>query len=185
MVMLASLLTAGVAALAVAWLYNRLVQARNQVQAAWSDIDVQLSRRHDLVPRLVTAVQAYANHERATLSAVTALREASRTAARLPERAQLEDDMTRAVHRLLALGEAYPALRASDNFLSLQHELAAIEDYLQFARRFYNGAVRVLNTRIESFPDLLVARPLGFRPAEYFAVAGESVRAAPRVELSA
>ena len=170
--------------LAVIVLYNRLVQARNQVRSAWSDIDVQLTRRHDLVPRLVTAVQAYADYERATLTAVTELRKASQAAAHLPDKAQLEDQMADGLHRLIALAEAYPDLKADGNFLELQRELTSIEDQLQYARRFYNGAVRILNTRIESFPDLLLARPLNFAPAEFFAVAGEETRLAPRVELN-
>jgi LemA protein len=164
--------------------FNRLVRERNQVRSAWSDIDVQLTRRHDLVPRLVEAVRAYAQYERATLTAVTALRSRAEAAASLPDKARLEDEMESGLHRLIALAEAYPELKADNNFLQLQRDLVDTEDQLQYARRFYNGAVRIYNTRIQSLPDLLVAKPLAFRPAEFFAADDAEVRAAPHVELS-
>ena len=149
-------------------LFNRLVAARNQVRAAWSDIDVQLTRRHDLVPQLVAAVQGYASHERAALALVTALRTRAMAAASLRDRAQVEDELAQQVRRILALQEAYPDLRASDNFLALQRDLVGIEDHLQYARRYYNGAVRDLNNRAETFPSLLVARAAGIGTAEFF-----------------
>lgn len=164
-------------------IFNRLVRDRNQVRSAWSDIDVQLIRRHDLVPRLVEAVKAYAAYERATLTAVTELRARSEQVSKLSDKARIEDEMEAGLHRLIALAEAYPDLKADANFLDLQHELAAVEDHLQYARRFYNGSVRIFNTRIETFPDLLVARPCGFRVAEFFEAGGEESRQAPRVEL--
>jgi LemA protein len=178
LVVLAGLVLAGIL------IYNRLVKERNQVRSAWSDIDVQLTRRHDLVPQLVTAVKAYAGYEKATLTAVTELRTRSEAAAHLPEKAGLEDDLEQGLNRLIALAEDYPDLKADQNFRKLQDELTEIEDHLQYARRFYNGAVRMLNTRIETFPNLLIAGPLGFRPAEFFAVEGEEMRATPKVELS-
>lgn len=155
-------------AAAVTIVFNRLIAARNQVRAAWSDIDVQLTRRHDLVPQLVATVQGYADHERATLALATELRTRAMGAAGLSEKAAAEDELARQVDRLLALQEAYPDLKASTNFLSLQRDLVAIEDHLQYARRYYNGAVRDLNNRIETFPSLLVARAANFRPAEFF-----------------
>ena len=164
-------------------IFNRLVRQRNQVRAGWSDIDVQLTRRHDLVPQLVAAVKAYAGYERATLSAVTELRSRAEAAASLRDKARLEDEMEAGLHRLIALAEAYPELKADGNFLQLQRDLVEIEDHLQYARRFYNGAVRIYNTSIESFPDMLVATPFAFRPAEFFAVDDAEVRAVPRVEL--
>jgi LemA protein len=164
--------------------FNRLVRDRNQVRSAWSDIDVQLTRRHDLVPQLVEAVRAYANYERATLSAVTELRTRAEAAGSLRDKARLEDEMEAGLHRLIALAEAYPELKADGNFLQLQRDLVETEDHLQYARRFYNGAVRIYNTRIESFPDMLVAKPFAFSPAEFFAVDDAEVRAAPRVGLS-
>jgi LemA protein len=149
-------------------LFNRLVADRNQVRAAWSDIDVQLMRRHDLTPQLVTAVQAYADYERATLATVTELRRRAQSTAQLSDRAQVEDEIGVTITRLLALHESYPELKASALFLKLHHDLVAIEDHLQYARRFYNGAVRQLNTRIEHFPDRIVAALAGFKPAEFF-----------------
>ena len=165
------------------WIYNRLVRDRNQVRNAWSDIDVQLKRRHDLVPQLVVAVKAYADYERATLTAVTELRSRSEGASRLAEKAAFEDEMQVGLHRLIALAEDYPDLKADDNFRQLQTELTDVEDHLQYARRFYNGAVRIFNTRIESFPHLLVARPFGFEQAEFFAVEDDDERIAPTVKL--
>lgn len=165
------------------WAYNRLVRDRNRVRAAWSDIDVQLLRRHDLVPRLVEAVKAYADYERATITAVTELRARSQAARRLADKARAEDEIEAGVHRLIALAEDYPDLKADENFLELQRELTEIEDHLQYARRYYNGAVRIYNTRIETVPDVVVARGVGFGAREFFAAPGKEVRAAPAVEL--
>lgn len=164
--------------------FNRLIRERNQVRSAWSDIDVQLTRRHDLVPRLVEAVRAYADYERATLGAVTELRARAEATASLRDKARLEDQMEAGLHRLIALSESYPDLKADGNFLQLQRDLVDTEDQLQYARRFYNGAVRIYNTRIETFPDRLVARPFAFAAAEFFAVDDAEVRAAPRLGLS-
>ena len=157
-----------VALAAIAVVFNDLVAARNQVRAAWSDIDVQLTRRHDLVPQLVAAVQGYANYERATLTTVTELRTRAMAAASLADKAQVEDELAQQINRILALQERYPDLKASGNFLQLQRDLVGIEDHLQYARRFYNGAVRDLNNRIETFPSLLVARLAHFKRAEFF-----------------
>ncbi|HEY0229882.1 MAG TPA: LemA family protein [Dokdonella sp.] len=157
-----------VAVAAIVVVFNELVAARNQVRAAWSDIDVQLTRRHDLVPQLVAAVQGYADHERPTLTLLTELRTRAMSAASLSDKAQLEGELAQQVQRILALQERYPDLKASDNFLALQRDLVGVEDHLQFARRFYNGAVRDLNNRIETFPSLLVARLANFRAAEFF-----------------
>lgn len=166
------------------WIYNRLVKDRNQVRAAWSDIDVQLTRRHDLVPQLVTAVKAYADYEKATIVAVTELRARSESASRLSEKAALEDEMEAGLRRLIVLAEDYPDLKADENFRQLQEELVGVEKYLQQARRFYNGAVRILNTRIASFPHLLIARPLNFAEAEFFEAPGAEVRTVPTVKLN-
>lgn len=175
--LLGSLAAAGI------WIYNRLIRDRNQVLAAWSDIDVQLMRRHQLVPQLVTTVRAYADFEKATLATVTELRTRSEAALHLPDKAAFEQQLAAGVQRLLAVAEAYPDLRASANFLQLQRELVDIEEHIQYARRFYNGAVRQFNTRLQSFPHLLLARPFGFTAAEYFEVDESAQRAAPRVEL--
>ena len=162
--------------------YNRLVRLRNQWRTAWADIDVQLQRRHDLVPQLVSTVGAYATHERATLDAVTELR-AKALAMRHPEElGAVETELEQALGRLVAVVEAYPDLKASDNFLQLQRDLVEVEEHLQFARRFFNGAVRDYNTAIERVPDVLVARATGFGPAEFFQ-AGADDRGPVRVSL--
>ena len=153
---------------AIVVVFNELVAARNQVRAAWSDIDVQLTRRHDLVPQLVAAVQGYASYERATLATLTELRTRALAAASLADKAEVEGELARQINRIFALQENYPDLKASGNFMELQRELVEIEDHLQYARRFYNGAVRDFNTRIETFPSLMLARPAGFKPAEFF-----------------
>ncbi|MEP6938543.1 MAG: LemA family protein [Rudaea sp.] len=152
----------------VAVTFNELVGERNQVRAAWSDIDVQLQRRYDLVPQLAAAVKGYADHERNTLSEVTELRAAAQGVASIAQRGQIEQELANHVSRLIALKESYPDLKASENFLKLQHDLVDIEDHLQYARRFYNGAVRLFNTHIENFPALLIARPFGFREQDFF-----------------
>lgn len=173
------------ALVACAWaiaIYNRLVKLRNQVRTAWADIDVQLLRRHDLVPSLVTAVQAYAGHEQAVLTAVTELR-AQAVAARAPgQLGAIETALEQGIGRLLALQEAYPDLKASQNFAQLQRDLVDVEEQLQYARRFYNGSVRDFNDAVQRFPDLLVARAAGFGEAEFFQ-ADEDGRAAIKVEL--
>jgi LemA protein len=149
-------------------LYNLLVRDRNRVLAGWSDISVQLKRRHDLIPKLVEAVKQYAGYERATLEMVVSLRAQSEQAKELAQKGDLETRLGGEVHRLIALAEKYPDLKASGNFLELQREVSDVEDHIQYARRYYNGAVRNLNTRIDSFPDLLIARLFGYRYAEYF-----------------
>jgi LemA protein len=169
-------------AAAAMWIYNRLVHDRNQVRAAWSDIDVQLKRRHELVPRLVSCVKAYADYEKATLVAVTELRRQSIATSRLPQKAAIEDAMQAGLHQLIVVAEDYPDLKADENFRQLQAELTDTEDQIQYARRFYNGAVRQLNTRIQSFPHLLLASPLGFVAAEFFEIDDYS-RSVPAVEL--
>jgi LemA protein len=162
--------------------FNRLVRLRNQARTAWADIDVQLTRRHDLVPQLVAAVQGYASHEGAVLETVTTLRSqavALTSPARLGE---VEAALEQALGRLFALKEAYPDLKASANFAQLQRDLVEVEEQLQYARRFYNGAVRDYNDTVQRVPDLLVARGFGFGDAEFFQ-AGDGERAAVTVEM--
>lgn len=169
-------------AAAVVWLYNRLVQDRNQVAAAWSDVDVQLQRRHDLVPQLVESVRGYAGHEADVLRRVVEERNASRAASGVAAKATAEAALDGDLRRLIALAEAYPDLKASGNFLQLSAQLVEVEDHLQYARRFYNGSVRQFNDRQQQFPHLLVARPLGFQAAEFF-LAEDAARIAPEVAL--
>jgi len=162
--------------------YNALVKLRVRVDNAWSDTDVQLKRRHDLVPNLVETVKGYASHEKGTLEAVIAAR-AQAMAAQGPEaRAQAENMLTGALKSLFALSEAYPQLRASENFSSLQAQLASLEEAIQNARRYYNAVVRDLNTRIQQFPSNIVARAGGFREREFFEIE-EGERAVPRVSF--
>lgn len=164
-------------------LYNRLVRDRNRVAAAWSDIDVQLQRRHDLIPQLVTAVGKYASYEKTTLEAISALRSEAMQATDIVGRGLAEEKLSSGVVRLLALAESYPDLKANENFLNLQKELVETEDYLQFARRYYNGSVRALNTRIESVPHNLIAAWFKFSQRDYFQKDSDEVAAVPLVEL--
>ncbi len=149
-------------------LYNRLIRSRNRVATSWSDIDVQLQRRHDLIPRLVAAVDQYAKYERATLEAVTALRAEAMQQASVQARGQAEEKLSAGIERLIALAENYPDLKANENFLSLQDELVETENYLQFARRYYNGSVRDYNTMTETVPSNIVASIFGFKPKDFF-----------------
>ncbi|GHD64537.1 membrane protein [Luteimonas padinae] len=180
--LVAAVALAALAAWAIA-AYNRLVRLRNQVATAWSDIDVQLQRRHDLVPQLVAAVQGYASHEGAVLEAVTALRTRALALRDPAELGQVEAELEQALGRLLLLREAYPDLKASQNFAALQQDLVDVEEQLQYARRFYNGAVRDLNDGVQRVPDVLVARTFGFGEAAFFQ-AGADSREAPAVDLS-
>jgi LemA protein len=162
--------------------FNRLIRLRNQVRAGWSDIDVQLTRRHDLVPMLVEAVRAYASHEKSVFERVAALRSAA-MASNSPSRlAAVEDALEREVGRLMVIQEAYPELKASENFLRLQRDLVDVEDHLQYARRFYNGAVRELSDGLQRFPDLLIAKSFGFKSAEFFEAAADA-DVVPRLDL--
>ena len=148
--------------------FNELVGERNQVRAAWADIDVQLQRRHDLIPQLAATVKGYADYEKSTLGAITELRTRAAAGGSVAQRGAVESELAAQLTRLLALQERYPELKASANFLQLQRDLVAVEDHLQYARRFYNGAVRQFNTHIEHFPELLLAAPFGFRAQEFF-----------------
>jgi LemA protein len=154
-------------ALPAAWLYNRLVADRNQARQGYADIDVQLKRRADLVPRLVETVKGYAAYERALLTAVTELRSQALRASP-GERFPIEKALGDKLGQLIVLQEAYPELKADAGFRDLAAQLVAVEDHLQYARRFYNGAVKQYVTRLESFPDLIVAKLLGFRPLPFF-----------------
>jgi LemA protein len=149
-------------------LYNRLIRSRNRVDTSWSDIDVQLQRRHDLIPRLVTAVDQYAKYERATLEAVTEVRTEAMQQADVRARGKVEEKLSAGIGRLIALAENYPDLKANENFLNLQNELVETENYLQFARRYYNGSVRDYNTMTETVPSNIVASTFNFEPKDFF-----------------
>nr|WP_231708259.1 LemA family protein [Sphingomonas populi] len=164
-------------------IYNRLVRARALVREGWSGITVQLRRRADLVPNLVATVRGYAAHERDLLDAVTARRSDAVKAALPEDAARADAALGGMLGRLMAVVEAYPELKADTNFRALQTELSAIETELQSARRYYNATVRDLNTRVASFPDLLVAGPLGFREEQYFEDADPAIASAPPVRF--
>ena len=170
----------------VVFVFNGLVRLRTRAQGSWSDIDVQLKRRHDLVGNLVETVKGYASHERDTLERVVKARqtaEGARSEGRPREAGDAENALTGGVRALFALAEAYPDLKASDRFLDLQKALVQVEDDLQNARRYYNAVVRDLNTRIQSFPHMLVARPLGFREQDFFALEDAGEARPPQVRL--
>jgi len=173
----AALLVAGVA------IYNRLIRARNRVDTAWSDIDVQLQRRHDLIPRLVTAVDQYAKYERATLEAVTELRAEAMQIAEVGARGEAEEKLSAGLERIIALAENYPDLKANENFLNLQNELVETENYLQFARRYYNGSVRDYNTMTETVPSNLVAGWFSFIQREFFQKSSDDAANVPLVKF--
>jgi len=157
--------------------FNQFVHLRNQVRAAWADIDVQLRRRHDLVPNLVAVVQGYAAHEKATLELVTELRAQALSLANPAQLGEVETRLEQGISRLIALQEAYPDLKASQNFAALQRDLVEVEDHLQYARRYYNGAVRDFNTLLERIPDLIIGRTFGFSREEFFQADAEERRA--------
>lgn len=178
-------LIAAAIGLYIAVAFNRLVRSRQMAREGWSGIDVQLKRRSDLVPNLVASVQGYMAHERDVLTEVTQLRGAARAlpADAVGQRAQAESALSLALGRLMAVAEAYPDLKASRNFLELQQQLSDLENDIQMARRYYNGAVRNLNILVESFPSNLVAGPFGFARADYFELNDAAARAVPAVAL--
>ena len=165
--------------------YNGLVKLRNLVQEAWRQVDVELHRRYDLIPNLVETVKGYASHERAVFDEVTRARAAAATPGQGPaQQAQQENVLSQALGRLFAVAEAYPQLQASQNFLQLQQAVVDTEDKIQASRRFYNGGVRELNTKIKVFPNNLFARNLGFHEREFFEVVdGAAISEPPRVQF--
>jgi LemA protein len=164
-------------------IYNALVRMRNMVQEAWSGIDVQLKRRTDLIPNLVSTVKGYAEHEKGTLEEVIRLRGVAQNAQGVGETAQAQGLLGAALGKLFALAENYPELKANANFAQLQASLGEIEEQVQLARRYYNGAVRNLNIAVESFPSNLVAGRFGFEKAEFFELESPAERAVPKVEF--
>lgn len=164
-------------------LYNRLIRARNRVDTAWSDIDVQLQRRYDLIPNLVKAVEQYADYERATLAAITELRTQAKNTTDIEKRGDIEAELSTGVQKLIAVAENYPDLKANENFLSLQRELVETEDYLQFARRYYNGSVREFNTMTEVVPSNIVASLFNFSARQFFQKKSDDVANVPLIDL--
>jgi LemA protein len=164
-------------------IYNGLVKMRVQVDGAWADIDVQLKRRHDLIPNVVETVKGYAGHERDTLEAVVKARSAAMSAQGPADRAEAENMLTGALKSLFALSEAYPQLQAAGNFRDLQQTLKDLENGIQQARRYYNAVVRDYNTKIGQVPANIVARAFGFSPREFFEIA-EGEGEVPRVSFN-
>jgi LemA protein len=165
-------------------IYNGLVRARNEVKSAWSSIDVQLKRRYDLIPNLVETVKGYAAHERQTLDAVIKARQqAVSFTGGVEQRAQVENALTQTLRSLFALAEAYPDLKANQNFLGLQEELSSTENKIGFARQFYNDAVMHYKNRIEMFPSNLIAGTFNFRPEPFFETEAAAERVAPQVKF--
>jgi LemA protein len=163
--------------------YNGLVTRRAMVAEGWSGIDAQLKRRADLIPNLVETVKGYATHERSTFDELARLR--SEGGSQDPaQRAQAEQAITAAIGKVMAVAEAYPELKASANFQSLQTELADVEDQIQLARRYYNGAVRNLNVSVQQFPSNLIAGMTGFTPAQFFQLDNQADRNAPKVSFA-
>ena len=165
-------------------MYNGLVSLRVQCDNAWSDIDVQLKRRYDLIPNLVETVKGYAGHEKSTLEGVVAARNRAMTTEGPAAKAEAEGMLTAALRQVFALAEAYPQLRAVESFTQLESTLNQIEDTLQNARRYYNAVVRDLNTRIAQFPSNLVANMCGFKPREFFEITAPAEREVPRVSFT-
>ena len=165
-------------------LYNRLVRLRNRAENAWAQVEVQLKRRRDLIPNLVQAVKGYAAHERATFDSVTEARTSAQRAATIEQQAAAESGLTAALGRLFAVAEAYPQLRATENFQQLQSELEETEDKLAVARQLYNDAVLSYDNARETVPTSIVAGMLGFEPRPYFEI-DERSRALPQADFSA
>jgi LemA protein len=165
-------------------IFNGLVRRKNVVAEAWSGIEAQLKRRADLIPNLVETVKGYASHERQTFDELARLRSQGQAQADPAQRAQTEQAISAAIGKIMAVAEAYPELKASANFQSLQSDLAGVEDQIQLARRYYNGAVRDFNVMIEQFPSNIVANFGAFKPAQFFQIEDAADRAAPKVSFS-
>ncbi len=176
----------GIVALAVLWgivTFNRFVLRRNRVLEGWSSIDVQLKRRHNLIPNLVDTIKGYTQHEERVLSKVTELRTRAEESDTTKDRASRESALSKILGSVFALAEAYPELKANDNFINLQENLNEIEEQIQFARRYYNGTVRDMNVSVASFPSNLIARIFGFAEAEYFEIDLATQRDVPEVNF--
>ena len=177
------LILLGLLAFVAITIYNSLVRKRNMVKEGWSGIDVQLKRRANLIPNLVETVKGYVKHEAGLLEDITRLRSLSGRDQSVSEQGRVESELGRTLGKLFAVAESYPDLKADGNFAGLQEELARIEDEIQMARRYYNGAVRNLNIAVESFPSNLVAAQFGFQQAEFFEIEDDRDREVPRVSF--
>lgn len=179
-------ITAGIVFVCVLWfviMFNNFVREKNLVKEAWSGIDVQLKRRYDLIGNLVETVKGYARYEKNVLEEITALRSRDTSNETIKERTKAENDISRIFKTIFAVAEAYPDLKANQSFLDLQKNLSEIEDQIQLARRYYNGTVRNYNTRVESFPSMLVAKVSNFKQEEFFEIEYATQREAVEVKL--
>ena len=165
-------------------IYNGLIKLRNTSEQAWSDVDVQLKRRYDLIPNLVETVKGYASHEKETFEKVVQARNQAMNASNPEAKGQAENFLTSTLKSLFALAEAYPDLKANQNFLDLQDELSKIEEQIQLARRYYNAVVRDLNTKIETVPSNIIANMFNFEKREYFELDSEEERQTPQVSFN-
>ncbi|RPI92418.1 MAG: LemA family protein [Spirochaetales bacterium] len=180
------IIAAGALAVLILWViitYNRFVAFRNMLREAWSGIDVQLKRRYDLIPNLVETVKGYASHEKKLMEEVASLRSRCMGAEGPDAKVDAENALSLGLRKLLAVAEAYPQLRASENFSGLQNSLSEIEDQLQLARRYYNGTARDFNILLESFPSSLVGKKFAFQPAAFFEIESAVERQAPQVRF--
>ncbi|MEM7009522.1 MAG: LemA family protein [Thermodesulfobacteriota bacterium] len=181
LIILAIIVAVAVAAVTI---YNGLVKLRNTSEQAWADVDVQLKRRYDLIPNLVETVKGYASHEKETFEKVVQARNQAMGAGTPSDKGVAENFLTSALKSLFALAEAYPDLKANQNFLDLQDELSKIEEQIQLARRYYNAVVRDLNTKIETVPSNIIANMFNFEQKDYFELDSEEERQTPKVDFS-
>jgi len=182
-VLIGAIVVVGLIVLWFIGIYNGLVRLRNQVKNAWAQIDVQLKRRHDLIPNLVETVKGYAGHEKDTLDRVVQARTRAVAAGDVGAKAQAEGELSQALGRLMVVVEQYPDLKANQNFLALQEELSSTENKIGFSRQFYNDSVMRYNTRIQSFPANVVAGSFGFHEETFFELRDEAAREAPQVRF--
>ncbi|MDD3374717.1 MAG: LemA family protein [Candidatus Omnitrophica bacterium] len=181
--MLLTLIIIVVLGLAVGGMYNQFIQGRIHVQEGLSGVDVQLKRRHNLIPNLVEIVKGYAQHESSLFQKVTELRSKATTATDIKEKASLENSITQALKGLLVVVEAYPDLKANQNFIELQKNLSEIEDEIQISRRYYNGTVRNLNILVQTFPRNIIANIFDFKSEEFFEVESATERSTPEIQF--
>jgi LemA protein len=167
----------------IIFIYNLFIRDRNLIKEAWSGIDVQLKRRHNLIPNLVSTVKGYSQHEKNLLESITQKRSEAVKSESIKDKAPVESDLSGMLKNLFVVAENYPDLKASENFLELQNQLIEIEDQLQFARRYYNGAVRNYNIRVESFPSNIIANIFNFRQDNYFEITLATEKTTPEVKL--
>jgi LemA protein len=167
----------------IGWIYNRLVALKNQLREAWSDVDVQLKRRHNLIPNLVDCVKGYRAHEQSLLESVAQSRSNAQRTPDVPQTSVAENDLSRGIGSLFTIAESYPDLKADKNFRQLSETLIAVENDIQYARRYYNGSVRDFNNLVQTFPSMLVARGFNFTTADFFELQTATDRNAPEVNL--